>query len=265
MKTKKSIYILTLAGVLCLALSSASCKKKKAEDTPTPAAPANGTLMLHFHTNVDTNEVDTYNQVYVMTGGRKISVNVAQLYVSGIQLVKTDGSTYDVSGVNILKLMEVEEYMAGSVPSGNYKSIRFNVGLSAATNSTTPAANDSTLNRANMWFGTTAQPSGYVFLNFQGKIDTSAAANNSVAQMQPFKYRIGTNAHLKNISMPDQNYTVTPNQVQFVHIVIDYNKLLTGVTLNVNSNLTINTTADNALPLATQITNNIPLMFSYEY
>lgn len=257
-------YTIAIVSLLSLALAFSSCKKKKNEDTPTPA-PANGTLFLHFHTNADTNEVDTYNQVYVMSGGRKISVSIAQLYVSGIQLVKSDGSTYDVSGVNILKLMQEEQYVAGSVPSGNYKSIRFNVGLAPSTNSSTPAANDSTLNRPNMWFGSSAQPSGFVFVNFQGKIDTSAAGNNTTAQMQPFNYRVGTNAHLKNVAMPDQNYSVVPNQAQYVHIVIDYAKLFNGITLNVNSNLTMTSVSDNSLPLATQLTNNIPLMFTYEY
>lgn len=209
-----------------------SCKKKDSTTTPTtPTTPANGTVMLHLHTNVDTNEVDTYGQVYVMSGGRKISVDIAQLYLSGIQLVKADGSTYDIGSLNLLKVMENEEYMLGSVPAGNYKSIKFNVGLTAATNSTTPAANDSTLNKPAMWFGSTAQPSGYVFVNFQGKIDTSTAANLPVAQMQSFMYKIGTDAHLKNVSMPNQNYSVVPNQTQFIHIVIDYSKLFTGYSL----------------------------------
>jgi len=260
---KKNIkYLFYIASLLAITLFS--CKKKD-PPAPTPEPPpANGTVMLHLHTNADTNEVDTYNQIYTMTGGRKISVSIAQLYVSGIQLVKSDGSVLDISGLNILKLMQVEQYLLGSVPVGNYKSIRFNVGLSASTNSSVPAAGDSTLNRANMWFDGSAQPSGYIFMNFQGKIDTSAAGNGTAAQMQPFTFRIGTNAHLKNVSMPNQNYTVVSNQTQYIHIVIDYNKLFTGITLHTAGNLSVNTTTDNAGTLATQIANNIPLMFVYE-
>lgn len=260
MKKNKTLllFIILLAG-----MSIMSCKKdsKTEPDTPTPS---NGTVMLHLHTNVDTNEVDTYGQVYVIANGRKISVNIAQLYISGIELVKADGSTYSISNLNVLKVMEAEEYELGSVPSGNYKSIRFNVGLSAATNSTTPASNDSTLNKPGMWFGSTAQPSGFVFVNFQGTIDTSAAANLPASQMQPFKYRIGTNAHLASVSMPNQNYSVVPNQASFIHIVIDYSQLFNGIQLNNASNLMVNSTADNAGPLATQVANNIPSMFSYE-
>jgi hypothetical protein len=264
MKSLKIIKTALLLACICIGLGMASCKKKDTTNSTTPTTTANGTVMLHLHTNVDSNEVDAYNDIYIVSGGRKISVSRAQLYVSGIQLIKADGSTYDVPNLTILKVMEIEEYLVGSVPAGNYKSIKFNVGLSPATNSTTPAANDSTLNKPNMWFGATAQPSGYVFVNFQGKIDTTHAANATAAQMQPFNYRIGTNANLKSITMPDQSYSVLPNQVQFIHITIDYNKLFNGIQLNNANNLNVNTASDNSSALGIQITNNIPAMFTYE-
>ncbi len=252
-----------MASVLTIALTA--CKKKTTTPDPTPEPPpANGTVFLHLHTNVDTNEVDTYvTQTYTMTGGRKISVNIAQFYISSIQLVKSDGSTFDISG-NICKLMQVEQYNLGSVPAGNYKSIKFNVGLSASTNTSSPALSDSTLNKANMWFGATAQPSGYIFANFQGKIDTSTAANGTLSQMRPFSYRIGTNVHLRSITMPDQNYTVSSNQTQYIHITVDYNKLFNAIVLHTVANLSVYTVADNGSVLSNQVANNIPLMFSYE-
>ncbi len=252
---------LILATLICLAgIYLNSCKKK--DTTPPPAA--NGTLGFHLHTNVDTNEVANYDSVYVMTGGRKISVHFSQLYISGIQLVKPDGSTYAVPGTIILKKQQIEPYSVGSVPSGNYTSVSFNVGLSATTNASTPASADSTLNIPAMWLGTTVQPSGFAFVNFQGKIDTTAAANCTRPQMVSFTYKIGTNANLKTVNMPTQNFTVSPNQMQYVHMIIDYNKLFTGIKLSTNSNLNVISAADNALPLATQIKNNIPLMFKYE-
>jgi hypothetical protein len=259
---KKNIRNILLLVVACL-ITASSCKKKAKAPDPLPP-PADGTVLLHLHTNVDTNEVD-YNTVYVMTGGRKISVSIAQLYISSVQLVKADGSTFDISGVNIAKTQQVEEYLLGNAPAGNYKSIKFNVGLAPSTNALLPEPSDSTFSKPNMWFGNTVSPwNGYVFVNLQGKIDTTNAANSTVAQMQPFCYRIGTNGHLKSVTMPDQNYTVSSNQTQFIHIIIDYNKLFSGVTLNNNSNLNVNSTADNAGSLANQIANNIPLMFHYE-
>ncbi len=258
----KTIKIIIACFITAAFFTLNSCKK----DTPAVVTPplANGTLLFHLHTDVDTAEVPDYVTVNVMSSHRKILVTKAQLYISGIQLVKMDGSTYDVPGVIILKKQQEEVCTVGSVPAGNYKSVKFNVGLSTAVNSAVPAAADSTLNQPAMWFGGTAQPSGFVFVNFQGTIDTTTAANGSISQMQPFSYKIGTNTNLKNVAMPVQNYTVSPNQVQYVHMIIDYNKLFNGIQLNVNSNLIMNTTTANAGTLGTMIANNIPLMFSYE-
>ncbi len=268
MKLSQFLKTTLLLSGLTLGMSLHSCKKKSTEPEPTPVVVGtfpDGTIKLHFHTNVDTIEVDAYDTVYTMANGRKIAVDLAQLYVSNIQLVKENDSLYDLSGTKILKLMQIEEYLAGGAHPGNYKSIRFNVGLAPATNSTTPFANDSTLNKPIMWFGTTVQPDGYVFVNFNGKIDTSNAANNTVAQMQPFSYKIGTNANVKNVSMPVQNYMVVSSNVTYIHIVIDYNKLFTGIQLNNPANLIMNTASANGNSLATQLANNIPSMFRYEF
>ena len=114
-----------------------------------------------------------------------------------------------------------------------------------------------------MWFGNTAQPGGYVFINFQGNIDTtrSATGNNLV----PFAYKIGTNANKCTVTMPAQAFTVIGTQTQLVHLLIDYNKLFTGIDLTNPANLTLTTSAANSSALGKQLAKNIPLMFSYEH
>lgn len=264
MKTFKKSQSLLIAISLIIATVLFSCKKKDdAAETPTPA-PANGTIAFHMHTNLDTVEVEDYDSVYTMSDGRKISVTKAQLYLSNIQLVKLDGSTYNLDGVVKLKKKEIEEYVLASVPSGNYQTVKFNIGLDSATNATTPAQADSTLNQPAMWFGSSAQPSGFVYVVFEGMIDTTAMANGSTAQMQPFSYEIGTNMNLQTVTMPNQAYTVLPNQTQFVHMTIDYNMLFMGVSLNNSGNLTMNTTSANATALGMLLSNNIQRMFGYE-
>jgi hypothetical protein len=260
MKNSRTIQIVITSIIAIVALTLNSCKKKDADP---PAAP-NGTIAFHIHTNVDTTEVDNYDSINVMSNHRKISVHKAQLYISGIQLVKLDGTIYNIDGVIKLKKQETENYIVASAPVGNYATVKFNVGLDATTNASTPAAADSTLNQPQMWFGSTAQLLGYVFVNFQGLIDTTTAANGSIAQMQPFSYKIGTETNLKTVSMPNLAYTISSSQVQFIHMIIDYNKLFHGIQLNENGNLIMNTTVANSSALGTQITNNIPLMFSYE-
>ena len=255
MKKVKLVFAL-FVSVGMLITSFYSCKK-----TPTPTPTPLGTLMFYLHTNVDTNEVASLGATYIMNkGARKISVNVAQLYISGIQLTKSDGSTFNVSHTIILQKQQTKPYTVGRVPLGNYISVKFNVGLNPTLNASNPVPSDSLLNQPAMWFGTKAQPSTYVFVNFQGTIDTSTSATSD---MQPFSYKIGLDSNLRTISMPIQNYSFFENQVQYIHMVVDYNKLFHGIQLNVNSNLFMNTTGANSSALGAQIANNIPLMFNY--
>lgn len=223
-----------------------------------------GGLMLHLHSNADTNEIE-YDSLYYMAGGRKIIVTKAQLFISGIVLTKTDGSIYSIPDSIILKRQEIEPYTLGNVPAGEYQSIRFNVGLSPSVNASTPSPSNATLNQPGMWFDSTnAQPSGFVFADFRGLIDTTAAASASVSQMVPFIIRIGTNANLKSVTLNSEHFTVDADQMLMLHMTIDYAMLLDGLTLQQNSNLNILSPADNAGTAAQQVTNNIPMIFSYE-
>lgn len=251
---------------LCAAglLLSASCKKKDDDTTP-PATTPTGTVMLHLHEYIDIDEIDAYNIVYTTSAGRKISVSLGQLYITGVQLVKSDNSTVDLP-VKLLKVLEAESYTLGTVPTGNYKTIRFKVGLDPATNAENPGtpADSAILNRSEMWLGATAQPDGYTFFNVQGKIDTTTGMTATTAQMQPFVYKIGTNAHYVQVQMPDHPFTVLPDQAEFVHLYADISKLFNGIQVNHAANLSVSSAADNANPIATSIANNIPGIFSYE-
>jgi hypothetical protein len=255
-----SLLFLALMGV-------SSCKKDKKEDAvPETPASSTGMFMMHLHTYIEDTEVDAYNITYTTTAGRNISLSMAQMYISDIQLVKLDGSTYNISGKKLLKVFETETYVVAEVPAGNYKSIHFKVGLDPATNLLNPttSADSSILNRPAMWFNANAQPDGYVFMNVQGKIDTTSDASGTVAQMQNFTYKIGTNANYKQVNMPDKNFTILPDQVEYGHILIDYSKLFNGITLNQAANLSVTSAAANSTAPATIIANNIPAMFIYE-
>ena len=47
-----------------------------------------GQLYFHLHTNIDTSEVQGYDSITTSSTGRKISLSLAQLYISNIKLVK---------------------------------------------------------------------------------------------------------------------------------------------------------------------------------
>lgn len=243
-------------------ITLSACEKDNGNTNTSINTPM-GNLSFHFHTNIEDTEVDAYGIEYMTVEGRLISLNMAQMYISGIQLVKLDGSTYDVPNKTVLKVLESEVVVIGNVPVGNYKSVRFKVGLNPTINSLNPTmtADSVILNKPQMWFSNPFQPDGYVFMNVQGTIDTTSEMNGTPV---PFSYKIGTNAHYTQVEMPEKNFTVLQNQEAYVHMVIDYSKLFSGIQLNSTANLVVNTVADNALPIAVAIKNNIPLVFRYE-
>jgi hypothetical protein len=223
-----------------------------------------GQLYFHLHTNIDDSEVDSYNSIIQSSSGRKISLSLAQMYISNIELVKLDGSLYSVSDKVLLKVFENEAYLIGNVTAGNYKGVHFTVGLSASDNAKSPAPSDTIFYRPEMWFNTTAQPKGFVYLNVQGKIDTTAKANGTNEQMVSFVYKIGTVENAKQVVMPNQNFTVLPNQIEYVHMIINYMKVFDGIDLSKSENLSTINWVDNTNSVAKLIVNNIPNMFSYE-
>lgn len=249
--------------ISALLIITSACNKHD-NTTVTPTVDSTK-LYFHLHTNLDTNEVEAYNEVYEMESGRKISASIAQLYISGIQLVKEDGSLYSIPGTIIYKVQETEPYYLGMIPVGNYKSVRFHVGLDDATNALAATANEA-LNHSEMWFNAAAQPGGYVYVNFAGMVDTTTNGDGSEAQMQPFSYKLGTSAAYKEVDMPDHDpvFNAQKDIIQYVHMTIDYSKLLDGVQLSNNANLSITDAAGNASVLGTAINNNIPAIFSYE-
>jgi len=248
-------------------LSITACEKdkteeEKKEEEKTIVVPT-GTLLFHLHTYIGSNEVDAYNITYGTDAGRQISLSIAQVYISDIQVVKLDGTLINLPDTILLKTLADETYIAGKVPVGNYKGIRFKVGLSAATDAQNPvlSKDSAALNHSEMWFGSTAPSDGHIFMNVQGTVDTTSDLSES---MQPFLYKIGTADNYVQVNMPEQKFSILENQAEYGHMIFDCCKLFSGIKLNDAANLSVAGKADNNSALAQKIAANVPLMFRYE-
>lgn len=253
----KHVYII---AALVFSIIVTGCKKNQSD---TPASVEKAPISLHLHSYIGSNEVGSYNTVYRTTDNRKISLSFSQLYISNIQLVKFDGTIYNVGDTIFLTNIIDEVYGLGNVPVGNYKSIKFDVGLPSTVNARIPSGTGK-LNNSNMWFSSTTQVNNYIFMNVSGKIDTTAAMNAADAAMVPFVYKIGTNNNVVHVSMPNQNVSVQPGTTAYMHMKADYAELFNGLNLIDKANLSVVTVADNASSLAIDISANISNMFKYE-
>jgi len=247
--------------ILMLVLVAGACKSTKDD----PSSPANSVvtapLNLHLHTYIGKEEVEEYNIVYHSEEGRAISLSMARVFLSDIELVKFDGSIYSIGDTVLLSEISEQVYHLGNVPVGNYKTIRFKAGLSPAVNAQIPAGTTGALNNKDMWFNSSAQANNYIFMQFTGQIDTSATLVNKMA---PFTYKIGTNAQLKQIVMPNQNFSVQPNATSYIHMLADYSVLFKGIDLKDINNLSVTSAQQNSLPYAVTVADNIVHLFQYE-
>ena len=162
-----------------------SCKKKTEESVVPASVPVNETKFgkagLHLHYYVGKIELDSLsfdNPVNHADTGRKISLGYGQFYLSDFEYIKNDGSIYALPNGAVLKKGSFPTYVAGNIPVGNYKGIRFKVGLKPEldTSISTPTLNDPA-----MLFGSKAQ--GHIFVDIRGKIDTTTNATGTLNKM----------------------------------------------------------------------------------
>jgi hypothetical protein len=259
----KSISLFQYVSFFLIVVSMSSCHKKSSDDSSTPATPM-GTLGFHLHTNVDSLEVDSLGEEYTLHygthAGRSIVVTQAHVLISNIQLIKADGSVYTVPNAMVHMMQGEEVYVVGEVPVGNYKSLSYQIGLDTSANATIPTPSNTLLYDSSVWFTNTPSSvphtGGYVFVHFQGKVDTSTAKDGS--GLTPFDYKIGTTGNLKRITLPNtEPFTITEKSIHYAHMIINYAALLEGVVLTNPSNLRVQTATDNKLPLATTMVGNM--------
>jgi len=227
-----------------------------------------GTVYIHLHTNIDTNEVDDKTHLYSDGNGRQFSLSTAQFFISNFKLISATGTVVSIGNARILKSIDSEQYLVGNAPIGSYTSVTFDVGLDDATNAMNPTAFTTSgyTPNSSMWYGSTTQ--GYMFMKLQGMADTTAAQTGT--NLVPFSYEIGTAANRKTVSTGSRGtgafssypvYTLLKNGVIYVHLICDYGKLLSGVNFKTQDSTDSYT---NHPTLANSIANNIPNMFHYE-
>jgi hypothetical protein len=233
-----------------------SCHKK---DNPQ----GTGTFYFHIHSNIGTNEVANSATLYADGTGRHFSLSTAQLYISNVRLTNAGGTTVTILNAFVLTALDSEQYLIGTAPAGTYTGVKFDVGLDAATNATTPSSHPapSPLNNSDMWFGSTDH--GYMFIKIQGTADTTPGQTGG--NLVPFSYEIGSASNLRTVTMPVRTgsnapYVLTSGGTQFIHMICDYGKMLSGIDFKTQDS----TDAHLNPSIATAIANNVQNAFEYE-
>jgi len=251
----RSAIVVPAIIALAAAILFTACRKKNNSTPPTPK----GLLYMHINAKIDTAEI-AVNDTATDATGRRIRLSVGEFYISGVTLHKADGSYTTLHKAYVLKQLDGTSYFVDSVAAGSYTYVTFSIGIDATTNTTKPTSYPSAHPLAqqspNMWFGTPEQ--GYIFMNIQGLVDTTATQTGLLNY--PISYKTGTSAMLRNITMPARALTIAANQASTLRISADFGQALRDINFVTNAEGT--PWLDNAT--AIKVANNAQNMFSYE-
>ena len=264
-------------GIIALLFVFSSCKKTKDEEVTPVIIPnkqqekliAMGMAKLHLHVWIGDDsqyQLDLANDS-IYSGERRMSLSIGNMYLSDFELVKTDGSIYQLPDTVIFWEHPNLAYDLGKVPTGEYKSIKFKIGLdSLARSREVASAYRGILNKPSMWFESNSNPEKYVYFYLKGKIDTASIPDENNNRID-YELKIRTKSQLIQIepskSIPNIVFNVTENGELF-HTYMDLNVLFSGINLSDSKSLKVVSLEENKSTLADKIASNISKMFHYE-
>jgi hypothetical protein len=216
-----------------------------------------GTLTLHFNPMVDGVTLIPQSGIYTNSAQHvRFQIDMLQFYICDITIKRDDDSIIILNGPNhvgLIKVMDIiNKDFSFKLPSANYKSIGFTLGLNSALNATQPSdyATDHPLgiDNGNYWL----MNSSYVFVKLEGLTDTTASGSGSLTNS--FVYHIGTNDLAPPVSYT-KNFSITKDNSDTINVNMDVLAIFNGVTtIDMRTEVSTNTTDD--LPLAQKFINN---------
>lgn len=220
-----------LVGLVAWAATWAACNKQKGD----------AIVKFTFKPTFGSSPMALY-QWYPTPNGDSMQVQRLDFFVSDIVLVRdngklvtvldSDAKLVDFSAVTtVAQAQEGVSFTLTGVAEGDFKEIRFGVGVAAALNSKDPGdfPTSSPLGDAgNYW---TAWDS-YIFSRVEGTLDTSRTSDRPL----PFLYHTGVNSMYQARTF-SKSFTLKDNQTQDFTFTVDAEKIFytTGDEVNIRA------------------------------
>ena len=251
---KNRLFIILIAIIPLLIYS---CKKSNTE--PEEETASTQAFTLRFNPMVSNTPLN-FSSAFKTNTGQKYTLSMFRYYVSNIRLMKADGTVITINGKYLLVTPAVTDYSIGQIPTGDYKSISFAVGIDSLTNHSDPTVYPTThplaiQSPAIHW----SWNSGYIFAMMEGSCDTTVTDTDTLKFGQyshGLFYHIGTDKLYRTV---DLNYAFNVGtESKVITVKTDINKFFTNVDLKKeNTSHTMGSMA-----LATKVANNLSAMFS---
>lgn len=247
-----------IIAIMAISLAFVSCSKDD------EAVSGVGKLTVEFD-NVYKTANFAFSTNYTNSNNEVVSITQAKYIVSNIVLTKRDGTIFTVPKSESYFI--VDEAIPASttlslpnIPAGDYKSIKFGIGVDQAQWELGAEGQGNFLTQAQtagmMWNWT----GGYKFVNFEGSFTSSSVTTATNFQVHTGKTGTAYNYTDVTLSFPDNalvRTTITPT----VHLFADLSKIIDGTNV-------INLSEQAAIMGGTKltlITENIRSMFSVNH
>ncbi|GGP03888.1 hypothetical protein GCM10010992_14010 [Cloacibacterium rupense] len=232
--------------ILALTVSSLALVSCNRDDEAEFSANDKNNLTLKFENTIDNVGTITVGQtVLTSSSGQKHTFTSLKYIVSNVVLIKTDGTevkyNYDDPDkgafiVDQATTATSSNFVLSDIPAGDYKQVRFGLGISPKAFTLGQAGQASFWDKAKASSMSWSWASGYKFANFEGNFgDTSGSAPIVANKFQFHSGNIGdptvsaTPNVYKEITLTlPSNAKVRKNIAPQIHIMASINKFLSG-------------------------------------
>ena len=155
--------------------------------------------------------------------GRNFSISEMRMYFTDFFLIKDSGEKVLLEDLALIEWPGATSDISMNINKDDYQGFEFNIGLDPVTNDSDPnsfLADHPLSDEMNMHLGADR----YVFLSFEGLVDTSASGND--APSSQLLYRLGRNAIYSEVKIV-QNLDIT-GSIVFFSLDFEINRLFTG-------------------------------------
>ena len=262
----KNLFVKAFA-ISAMALMVMSCTKNDDEVS------GNGSLKVQFENGYANNELDLGTAMVPNSQNEVLKINSIKYIISNIVLTRTDGTTFTYPKSQSYFI--VDESNASSlvltlntIPAGDYKSIRFGIGVDQAQYSAGQSAQGDFWSIAQAAAMASDWTSGYKYVSMLGTFTAPTATTPITADtafvIQTAKSDSSYNFTEVSLDLPT-NALVRTNITPQIHLSTDLSKIIDGtnkisLASKVVANIATITGADWGL-----ITANMPSVFSVEH
>jgi len=236
--------------VLAFLVSMTSCDKKD-----------KGNFEVQLNGLVGTQPLSFSNSIYNDGEGKEFFFQKLKFFISEVRLVRTDNTEVDVADAAYFDFAD-KNWKSFSVeaPSGDYKGIKFNVGLNPAQNATNPdnyKASDPLGPKDDMFW----EWLKHRFINLEGK---AAVAGSGFVNSVGLVYHVGRDTCYRSVSLADGEFFVPIEGKKTVKLNLDLLKVFKQQPEPIDMFLVPGTQSEDAdLAIAIQFANQFSNSFSY--